>query len=168
MAELNNIPATGEVDELLQNYQNTGEAVVNDGSDLNFDFNDEPSQATKPKRKRLEYNPEEFNPQGLRRAGKYVGEDLTEEAIMSGFGNSRYDKDFFSGMDVEQQRALEQSSTNKILSGLGKMAVTAGSVFADTILGTATGAFTFGGQAVNQIFNKNEQNGFYCLCEFIK
>ena len=66
-------------------------------------------------------------------------EDYTEEARAAGFGRSRYDDDFASGMDLEQSRALSQSNSAKIVTGLTKGGVTAATTAVETTAGTIFG-----------------------------
>lgn len=65
--------------------------------------------------------------------------DYTQEAKEAGYGLSRYDDDFAPGMDLEQNRALEQSNFAKIGSGLLKGGVTAAATAVNTTLGTVFG-----------------------------
>lgn len=58
------------------------------------------------------------------------------------YGQSRFDKriEFADQLtDLEDFRAREQSTANKILNGLGQMGVTAATTFADSMLGTIAG-----------------------------
>ena len=66
--------------------------------------------------------------------------DYTQEAKEAGYGLSKYDDDFAPGMDLEQNRALEQSGFAKIGSGLLKGGVTAATTAVNTTLGTIFGA----------------------------
>ena len=68
-----------------------------------------------------------------------VAESNIDEALAAGFGTSKYDTDFYSGMDLENARALSQSSFSKIGTGLGKMAATAVTTALNTTLGTVFG-----------------------------
>lgn len=67
--------------------------------------------------------------------------DYTEEAVRSGWGNSRYDttNPYMPGQDLEEARALEQTSFNKIVSGLAKGGVTAATTAVNTVAGTVFG-----------------------------
>lgn len=65
--------------------------------------------------------------------------DYTQEAKEAGYGLSRYDDDFAPDMDLEQNRALEQSNFAKIGSGLLKGGVTAAATAVNTTLGTVFG-----------------------------
>ena len=80
--------------------------------------------------------------QFLRQAGvqNTMQEDYTREAKEAGYGLSRYDSDYAPGMDLEQNRALEQSNFAKIGSGILKGGVTAATTAVNTTLGTIFGA----------------------------
>lgn len=63
----------------------------------------------------------------------------TQEAIESGFSTSRYDSSYTPGMDVEHDRALQQSAWSKIGTGITKGLVTAGTTAVNTTVGTVYG-----------------------------
>ena len=65
--------------------------------------------------------------------------DYTEEAKEAGFGRSKYDTDFYPGMDLEHSRAVEQSGFSKIGTGLVKGGITAATTAVNTTLGTVFG-----------------------------
>lgn len=68
--------------------------------------------------------------------------DYTEEAARAGWGQSRYDavNPYLPGQDIEEARALEQTSFNKVVSGLAKGGVTAATTAVNTVAGTVFGA----------------------------
>lgn len=68
-----------------------------------------------------------------------MAESNIDEAIDAGFGTSQYDTDFYEGMDLEHNRALEQSGFAKIGLGLVKGGITAATTAVNTTLGTVWG-----------------------------
>lgn len=82
-------------------------------------------------------------------------EDYTEEAKEAGFGLSRYDTDFYPGMDLEESRAIEQSGFAKIGTGLIKGGITAATTAANTTLGTVFGL----GSSLFELAADNNGNG---------
>lgn len=71
--------------------------------------------------------------------GGGVSETDTPEALRAGYGLSRYDTSYYPGMDLEQNRALEQSAFNKVASGLLKGGITAATTAVNTVAGTVIG-----------------------------
>lgn len=66
------------------------------------------------------------------------------------YGQSRFDKriEYADQLnDLENFRARQQSTANKILNGFGQMGVTAATTFADSILGTVAGVANVASQA---------------------
>lgn len=84
-----------------------------------------------------------------------VANDYTEEAKQAGFGLSRYDIDFAPDMDLENSRALEQSSFSKIGTGLVKGGITAATTAVNTTLGTVFGL----GAAMYELAADSNGNG---------
>lgn len=85
-----------------------------------------------------------------------VNNDYTQEALQAGYGLSRYDNGgFYPGMDLEQNRALEQSSAAKVVTGLTKGGVTAASTAVNTTLGTVFGL----GSAMFELLADPEDDG---------
>ena len=72
-------------------------------------------------------------------ANSPMAQDYTEQALEAGFGTSKYDTAFNPSMDLENNRAREQSAFSKIGTGLTKGAITAGATAVNTTLGTVFG-----------------------------
>lgn len=81
----------------------------------------------------------------------------TEEAELSGYGQSKYDNrsGFQPNVDLEDIRAREQSWGSKVLNGTLKGAVTFGTTFANSTAGLAAGVATslFGYTPIGQLIN---------------
>ena len=82
-------------------------------------------------------------------------EDYTEQAKEEGFGQSRYDTDFYPEIDLEESRAVEQSGFAKIGTGLAKGGITAATTAVNTTLGTVFGL----GSALYELAADNNGNG---------
>ena len=123
---------SADVQSLLENYRaGTPLLEKEDIPDIGtVDENQTPEEKPKPSL----YRDSMFMP--IRRG---VAESNIDEALSEGFGTSRYDDDFYSGMDLENSRALAQSGFSKIGTGLGKMATTAVTTALNTTLGTVFG-----------------------------
>lgn len=76
---------------------------------------------------------------GAVRSNNPIVENYTQEALASGFKTSRYDTAFHPSMDLEDNRAREQSAWVKIGTGLTKGAITAGATAVNTTIGTVYG-----------------------------
>ena len=123
---------SADVQSLLENYQ-AGTPLLEKEDIPDIGTVDE-NQTPEEKPKRSLYRDSMFMP--IRRG---VAESNIDEALSEGFGTSRYDDDFYSGMDLENSRALAQSGFSKIGTGLGKMATTAVTTALNTTLGTVFG-----------------------------
>lgn len=66
--------------------------------------------------------------------------DFSEEAAEAGWGSSRFDRGTFEpGMDLENSRAIEQSSGSKILNGAIKGGIVAATTAVETVAGVIDG-----------------------------
>lgn len=86
-----------------------------------------------------------------------VSEDYTEQALAEGYGKSKYDSGYYPGMDLEQQRAVEQSGASKILNGALKGGVTAGTTAVNTVAGTLWGAVVGAANLIENLANNEDQ-----------
>lgn len=154
---LSELLKTRDINSRLDSYQ-TGvpEDVSTDDEDLNFD--DEPQgrhsfyryqrPETSGRRQSIDlskipYQPSsELVPGGITRQqlDAPVYQSQLNEALGAGIGESQYDSGFYPGMDVEHNRALEQSRWAKVGSGLAKGGITALATGINTTIGTVFGA----------------------------
>lgn len=84
-----------------------------------------------------------------------IASNYTDDAVRQGFGTSVYDKDFYPGIDIENERALEQSFFAKIGTGLAKAGTTAVATALNTTLGTVWGL----GSALYELALDSNKNG---------
>lgn len=123
---------TPEIQSLLSNYQSAG--VTPSGQ--------EELPAIDGGNKNTETTPQQpsLYQQSMRMPiGRGLAESHIEEALEAGYGTSKYDMDFYPGMDLENSRALEQSGFSKIGTGLTKGGITAATTAVNTTLGTVWG-----------------------------
>ena len=123
LQDLNNSRLSGISDKVLEMAQPVGQQAMQD-----YGFGQRANAL--------------LNKAATRQAPKSV--DFSEQAERSGWGQSRYDtvNPYLPGQDIEEARALEQSSFAKIGSGLMKGGVTAATTAVNTTLGTVFGAFS--------------------------
>lgn len=138
MPENKNTLTTPDIQKLLQEYQ-SGVAAISNVEIPNIGSAPQTIKTSEGEDTGLPVLPNYSERTKNTPLGGYVGENYTDEAIRSGYGLSRYDKDFTSGMDLEDARAKEQSAFAKIGSGLLKGGVTAVSTAVNTTLGTVFG-----------------------------
>lgn len=129
---------TKELQELLDSYQ-TGTATREDSvsdtgiGELEIDNYPEEEEPVKPMTL--------YQRARAAAGGKSaVAEDYTGEAVSAGYGTSKYDTSYSPGMDLEQNRALEQGWFSKVGTGLTKGGITALATAANTTAGVVVGA----------------------------
>jgi len=77
---------------------------------------------------------------------------VTDEAVEMGWGTSRFDRGTFNpDLDLENQRAIEQSSGSKILNGAIKGGITAATTAVETVAGVIDGLLEGGYELARQV-----------------
>ncbi len=129
---------TKELQELLDNYQAGKQAVIEQDSTESI----EPLKIDED----MYGESEPVQPVSLYRRFKNaaastaaVSNDYTEEAVEAGYGTSKYDTSYSPGMDLEQNRALEQGWFSKVGTGLTKGGITALATAANATAGVVWG-----------------------------
>lgn len=142
---------TKELQEQVESYQ-TGENAVQQ-QDFNIGTIEQPQEPSLPTTGTSAEDRNEQSSQtqqapkpvalanvlGAVRSNNPIVEDYTQEALAAGFKTSKYDTAFHPSMDLEDNRAREQSSFAKIGTGLTKGAITAGATAINTTIGTVYG-----------------------------
>ena len=129
---------TKELQELLDSYQTgtaTREETVSDTGIGELEIDNYPEEEEPVKPMTL------YQRARAAAGGKSaVAEDYTGEAVSAGYGTSKYDTSYSPGMDLEQNRALEQSWFSQVGTGLTKGGITALATAANTTAGVLAGA----------------------------